>query len=383
VTAANAMDNSSPDWNYPAVSYEPLARGLPKLPRGRPSKDTKRCYDADVGAFCQRLLQWKTEIDFEVSARGWCYILEGKGEITKGEFDCAQTLINQCRKNGLLPIDFCAEDGGRATDGIEQLDGDVETEIEAWGQALITTPDDYTPISLWENQSHYVEMAVEKIDLKSLFEPVCREFHVPITNLSGWSDLRRRTDILVRMYLHWNMYGNLPVLLYCGDHDPGGLNISGFLRDNLRDMAGAAALLLRRDHGLDVTKEEMEDFVDIILSIDRFGLNAEFIKDEGLTWIDNLETSSGDDLSDKNHKDHFKSYVQGYIARFGVRKCEANALVVAPEAGRQLCREAIGRYIDDDALDRYAESLQEPRGELRRAIYERFGVGGLPGEAQH
>ena len=314
---------------------------------------------------------------FKVSTRGWCYILEGKKEITKGEFKAAETLINNCRKNGLLPIDFCAEDGGRATDGIERLDGDVETEIETWEQALTTTPDDYTPISLWENQSHYVEMGVEKIDLKSLFEPVCREFHVPITNLSGWSDLRRRTDILVRMYLHWNTYGDLPVLLYCGDHDPGGLNISGFLRANLKDMAGATALILRRDHGLDVTKEEMEDFVDII-EIDRFGLNAEFIKDEGLTWIDNLETSSGDDLSDKNHKDHFKSYVQDYIRRFGVRKCEANALVVAPEAGRRLCREAILRYIDEDALEHYEESLREPREELRGAIYKRFEVGEPP-----
>jgi hypothetical protein len=34
--------------------------------------------------------------------------------------------------------------------------------------------------------------------------------------------------------------GRQMVLLYCGDHDPGGLNISGSLRSNLEDMAGAA-----------------------------------------------------------------------------------------------------------------------------------------------
>jgi hypothetical protein len=29
------------------------------------------------------------------------------------------------------------------------------------------------------------------------------------------------------------------VLLYCGDHDPGGLNISEFLRSNMADLAVA------------------------------------------------------------------------------------------------------------------------------------------------
>ena len=30
------------------------------------------------------------------------------------------------------------------------------------------------------------------------------------------------------------------------------------------------------------------------------------------------------------HNDYVKDYVQNYINEFGVRKCEANALVVAP-----------------------------------------------------
>jgi hypothetical protein len=154
-------------------------------------------------------------------------------------------------------------------------------------------------------------------------------------------------------------------------------NISGFLRDNLKDLAGAAALILRRDYNISVTAAGMEAFVETI-KVDRFGLNHDFIEANNLTWIDNLETGSGRSLDDPKHEDHFKPYVQDYIRRFGVRKCEANALVVAPEAGRRLCREAIGRYIDEDALDRYEERLQEPREELRRAIYERFGVGEPP-----
>ena len=85
------------------------------------------------------------------------------------------------------------------------------------------------------------------------------------------------------------------------------------------------------------------------LVIIRFGLNADFIDRHGLTWIDNLETSSGQQLDDPEHDDHGKAYVQDYIARFGVRKCEANALVVAPEVGRQLCRDAILEHVPADA----------------------------------
>jgi hypothetical protein len=315
--------------------------------------------------------------NIKISARGWCYLLEQHGEITKGEFDAAVILINQCHKNGLLPIDICAEDERRTTDGIEELDGDVDEMVDSLEEDLLDAPNNYTPISFWVDKPYYVEMAVEQVDLKSLFGPTCQDWHVPITNWGGWSDLRSRTNTLVRMYLQWIEESNAPVLLYCGDHDPGGLIISGFLRDNLRDMAGAAALLLRRNHDLSTTTAQMERFVDEII-IDRFGLNYDFIEATGLTWIDNLETGSGKNLASPDHEDHFKSSVQDYIRQFGPRKCEANALVVNPTAARELCRQAILQYIDANALNEYEERLQEPRDELQQAIYDKFGVGDPP-----
>ena len=57
---------------------------------------------------------WKSTrtLDFAVSARGWCYILEEHG-LAKGDFDKAEAVINDARKAGLLPIDICAEDESR------------------------------------------------------------------------------------------------------------------------------------------------------------------------------------------------------------------------------------------------------------------------------
>jgi hypothetical protein len=89
----------------------------------------------------------------------------------------------------------------------------------------------------------------------------------------------------------------------------------------------------------------------------RFGLNADFIEANGLTWIEGLEASSGGDLANPRHKEHKKAYVQDYLQKFGARKVEANTLVVRPEQGRQLCRDAILKYIDQDGIAEYEEAL--------------------------
>ena len=63
--------------------------------------------------------------------------------------------------------------------------------------------------------------------------------------------------------------------------------------------------------------------------------------------------------------------MQAYIAEFGVRKCEANALVVAPEVGRQLCREAILEHVSLAAVERYERKLARLREQLQTALRDR------------
>jgi hypothetical protein len=142
----------------------------------------------------------------------------------------------------------------------------------------------------------------------------------------------------------------------------------------------SASLLPKRGRGRPTPAAEVdyrEDLSDAVgwssdnLVIIRFGLNADFIDEHGLTWIDNLGTSSGGQLDDPEHNDHDKSYVQDYIAEFGVRKCEANALVVEPEVGRELCRAAILAHVPANALERYQRKLVRVRKQLQRALRER------------
>jgi hypothetical protein len=92
-----------------------------------------------------------------------------------------------------------------------------------------------------------------------------------------------------------------------------------------------------------------------------------------LVWIDNLQTGSGGDLANPEHRDHKKLYVQDYLKKFGARKVEANALVVKPQEGRMLCQEAILRYLPSGAIGRYEERLKAVREEVRLAVQNRMG----------
>ena len=249
-------------------------------------------------------------------------------------------------------MDVVAEDGARAFDNLEEIDDKSPEDYAARIVNSIKLQHEfYTPISFWGDKDIYIEMIVEKIDLKSLFGPTCAEFCIPIANCRGWSDLNLRWGLLERIRWHADE-GRRCVVLYCGDHDPAGLNISDSLRKNLAEL---------------LTHEEWLDLMDL-LEIDRFGLNADFIERQGLTWIDNLLTGSGRSLADPKHKDHRCDYVQRYIRQFGARKVEANSLVVRPAAGRELCRQTILKYLPEEAPEQYAAELQPHREIARQAI---------------
>lgn len=171
---------------------------LPRAGRGRRSAAQEEAYQAELEAFAAKIKEIDSRSDFKVSSRGWCYILEEHG-LDKGDFDTAQELINKCRETGLLPMDICAEDGARSYDHVENLDHD-DPEIFLKEMALATRElmESYTPVSFWEDKPFYIQMWTEKIDLKSLFSPVCEEFRIPLANCRGWYDMHMRAAVMRR-----------------------------------------------------------------------------------------------------------------------------------------------------------------------------------------
>jgi hypothetical protein len=146
-------------------------------------------------------------------------------------------------------------------------------------KGVMTVVDRYTP-DWWDEEEYYLQMLVEKIDLKTLFLPICKKYHIPIATAKGWSSLNQRGEMAER-YKKAEERGLKPILLYCGDHDPWGYEISNKLMTNLQD----------------IVKNTHWDPKNLI--INRFGLNYDFIEDNHLTWIDNLITSAGARANDK------------------------------------------------------------------------------------
>lgn len=308
-------------------------------------------YLRNLRDFSIELVKISNTIGFKISARGWCYQLESFRLINKDQFDLVQRLINKARETGLLPIDFVAEEESRKFSGIEIPESQTIPEyLKSFIEAVIECEKYYTP-DWWEGEQYYIQMLVEKIDLKTLFDPVCREYHIPIATSKGWSSMLQRAEYAKR-YKQAEEKGMKCVLLYCGDHDPDGLRISDFIRSNLQDL-----MYIRWNDGT-------KGYDPTNLIIDRFGLNYDFIEANHLTWIDNLITGSGKNLADENHRNHWQEYVQEYIQKIGIRKCEANAIVPHPQESRQLCRNAIEHYIGADAIQRFQQK--------REAIFKKF-----------
>jgi len=334
---------------------------LPKLPPHRPSATVKAAYQKKVAAFCAKILEVRSRLDFDVGSRGWAYILEGERLIDKDEIDTAQDLINVCRKNGDLPLDICSEDDKRAAENLEDIDADPTEEAANIYDYVETAEANYTPFSFWDDDDldYYVQMGVEKSNVKNLFAKPCAELYVPIVNLGGWADLNVRAG-LMRRFKRKEAEGKRCVLLTFTDHDPGGLHIDKFLRSNLEDMARAV-------------RWAPDDLI-----IERFGLDYDFIERERLTWIENLATSKGEySLNDKRHPDHHKAYVQDYLHKYGARKVEADALLKVPKLGRKLCRQAILKYVPASAPQRYLNKLRPAREELRRELDHLLRTNGM------
>lgn len=296
--------------------------------------------------FADALQRMSRRIGFKVSARGWCYLLEQSRMINKDEFDKVEGAINRCRREGLLPVDFVAEEASRKFEGIEiPTDGSVKSVLK-WMLSDVLTGHRYFKPDWWDGEEYYVQMVVEKIDLVTLFEPVCADYHVPIANSKGWSSILQRAEY-ARRFKEAEERGLKCVLLYCGDHDPDGLRISDTIRKNLEQVAEV-------EWGDGETGYDPSD-----LEITRFGLNYDFITENGYTWIDNLITGSGKNLASPGHRNYRLPYVQSYLKEIGARKCEANAIVTTPDEARDLCREAIEYIVGYEARERFAAKTAE------------------------
>lgn len=287
---------------------------------------------AAMGEAIERMSQ---ETGYKFGPRGWAYYAEGLGLITKGEFDRFEKLLTDMRKDGELDPDVIEPDASRMATTVYDFERETDTPeehaqyaVNEIGERLRSWANIFHETGYWDDLEYYVEMIVEKKDLVQIFRSTADRYNVRITNGKGDTDIHTRLAMLRRFRDHTHA-GRSCILLAIGDHDPKGLHIVEGLHRTIMSCANLK--------GLDWDCPEFE--------VVNIGLTEAQIDALDLMKIGNLETGGGRDLSDPRHPDHFKPYVQDYIARFGVWKCEANALVGNPRQAKGLLESAINRFI--------------------------------------
>lgn len=325
---------------------------LPKTKTGRKSKEQEEKYNQDLEKFSNDLIALEKAMNLpdKVSSRGWCYLIEGLNLIDKTQFDYCQKIINVCRKEGYLPMDFVALDKTREFKNVEDI---VNKDYQLPEKYIIKRINSIkwwsywkSDLTFWITQEYYVQMLVEKIDVFNLFKRKCADYHIPIANAKGWSDLNSRYFLALRFKTAEEL-GLKPVLMYYGDLDPAGVQIIQNIKDNLKDIEKASKWNPKN------------------LIVDHFGLTYEFIEKNTLTWIDNLKTGSGKDLNNPRHKDHNAPYVQDYIQLYGVRKCEANAILKIRDIAINDCEMHINQYISKNNQQEYQKKVEQEQNAVK------------------
>ncbi len=333
-----------------------------KLGRGQPSKKVMELYLQSLKDFADDLKAIQETLDFHMGGRDWCYTMEPEhmGGLQKGQFNWAKEQIDKAREKGFLEPGFILEEDGHVVSNEYDIDQNPEDYVdeeldkfEAAEQTFLDCHVEYDWLSFWKDKKYYIQLLVEKVGLASMFRKVCNKYHIPIANMRGWGSYEQKA-VIAEGFKEAEAEGRKPVLLVCTDHDPPGLNISDVIKKSFEKLRGFT--------GWDPYN----------LIVDRIGLNYNFIQDNRLSWIEGLETGSGKNLASPKHPFYKNNTydVQGYIKQFGARKCEANAIVVVPELGREMLENAILNYLGKDAYNNYKIELKKRKERVKELIKE-------------
>lgn len=91
-------------------------------------------------------------------------------------------------------------------------------------------------IHKWEDQPYYIEVMVEKDALSGVLEPVCAELDIPITANKGYSSSSAMYEAAKRLKRRQDE-GKQVTIIYLGDHDPSGIDMTRDVDDRLAQFA--------------------------------------------------------------------------------------------------------------------------------------------------
>lgn len=254
---------------------------------------------------------------YRLSLRQLYYQMVARGLIENSQqsYKRLGELVNNARLAGHLDWDMI-EDRGREMIAPPMWDSPAQIVQAAASQFAIDR---------WEHQPNHVEVMVEKQALEGVLIPVCRELGIRFTANRGYSSSSTMYEAgkrLARAVVNKDVY-----ILYLGDHDPSGIDMTRDVRERLELFS----------------REQVE--------VQRLALNMD--------QIDDLQPP-------ENPAKTTDSRYQAYIAEFGYSSWELDA--IEPAALANIVRTAVANLRDEDEWQAALAREAEMRAELQRFV---------------
>ena len=196
---------------------------------------------------------------------------------------------------------------------------------------IVKAAADSFALDKWEDQLNHVEVMVEKQALEGVLIPVCQRLGIRFTANKGFSSASALYEAGKRLYQK-SREGKTVWVLYLGDHDPSGMDMTRDVEERLNLFAGRW------------------------VNVDRLALNMDQIQGSNLP-------PAPAKITDSRSK--------GYIARFGNDSWELDAL--EPRRLASLVTNAVERLRDNIAWSEAVKREESMRKELQAFVddYER------------
>lgn len=163
------------------------------------------------------------------------FVSRGLVENTVKSYKNFGALVSDARLAGLIDWNMIQDRGREMTENPHWQNPKHFAESVATGFML----------DLWEGQGNYVEVMIEKDALSGVLEPVCRALDIPFTANRGYSSSSTMYEASKRFLAQRNLGKNLHVI-YLGDHDPSGIDMTRDVEERLHLFIGSDDLYINR-----------------------------------------------------------------------------------------------------------------------------------------
>lgn len=274
------------------------------------------------------ILNEYAEQGYDLSLRQLYYQLVARNIVpnTEKSYKSVGCLVSDARLAGLIDWDMI-RDRGRVMVANPHWDNPLNFIEEAAPQYRF---------DLWDDQSTYVEVMVEKQALEGVLQPVCQQLDVPFTANKGYSSSSAMYEASKR-FLAKAHEGKRLYVIYLGDHDPSGIDMS-------RDVGDRLDLFLKTSLGL---VDEIGPHSLPAIEVQRVALNMEQVRQLN---------------PPENPAKITDSRAAAYIARFGQSSWELDA--IEPRQLAQLVRDAVTELMDVDRFNSNVKKQERQRKKL-------------------